>query len=224
MVPSPRRPHAAHAQPRDASPTTRRELDGLVLMGGADVCPRPTARSRSSPEWNGDRIRDDVRDRAAARVRRARQARARHLPRRAAHQRRDGRHAVPGHRDRRCPHALPTATAASTRRTATRLDRAGIVAWRSSTRARRSSRPTRSTTRRSRTSAATSSSRRGRSPTASSRRSAATGPSTWSACSGTLSSIPTGDRSFIDDQPLLDDFLRHRGAPQDRRLRAVGIR
>ncbi len=34
-------------------------LDGLVLMGGADVCPATYGEMPLRPEWNGDRIRDD---------------------------------------------------------------------------------------------------------------------------------------------------------------------
>ena len=58
MVPSPdgstRRPGskatvAAYAE----------ELDGLVLMGGADVCPESYGEKALRPEWSGDRIRDD---------------------------------------------------------------------------------------------------------------------------------------------------------------------
>ncbi len=36
-----------------------RELDGLVLMGGSDVCPETYGERTLRPEWNGDRIRDD---------------------------------------------------------------------------------------------------------------------------------------------------------------------
>ena len=36
-----------------------RELDGLVLMGGSDVCPETYGERALRPEWNGDRIRDD---------------------------------------------------------------------------------------------------------------------------------------------------------------------
>jgi putative glutamine amidotransferase len=36
-----------------------RELDGLVLMGGADVCPESYGERALRPEWNGDRIRDE---------------------------------------------------------------------------------------------------------------------------------------------------------------------
>jgi putative glutamine amidotransferase len=36
-----------------------RELDGLVLMGGSDVCPESYGEKALKPEWNGDRIRDD---------------------------------------------------------------------------------------------------------------------------------------------------------------------
>jgi putative glutamine amidotransferase len=35
------------------------ELDGLVLMGGSDVCPETYGEKAMKPEWNGDRIRDD---------------------------------------------------------------------------------------------------------------------------------------------------------------------
>jgi putative glutamine amidotransferase len=34
-------------------------LDGLVLMGGSDVCPGSYGEAPLRPEWNGDRIRDD---------------------------------------------------------------------------------------------------------------------------------------------------------------------
>jgi len=36
-----------------------RELDGLVLMGGSDVCPESYGEKALKPEWNGDRIRDE---------------------------------------------------------------------------------------------------------------------------------------------------------------------
>jgi putative glutamine amidotransferase len=35
------------------------ELDGLVLMGGSDVCPETYGERALRPEWNGDRLRDD---------------------------------------------------------------------------------------------------------------------------------------------------------------------
>jgi putative glutamine amidotransferase len=34
-------------------------LDGLVLMGGSDVCPETYGEKALRPEWNGDRIRDE---------------------------------------------------------------------------------------------------------------------------------------------------------------------
>jgi putative glutamine amidotransferase len=34
-------------------------LDGLLLMGGSDVCPASYGDAPLRPEWNGDRIRDD---------------------------------------------------------------------------------------------------------------------------------------------------------------------
>ena len=36
-----------------------RELDGLVLMGGSDVSPESYGEKPLKPEWAGDRIRDD---------------------------------------------------------------------------------------------------------------------------------------------------------------------
>lgn len=35
------------------------ELDGLVLMGGSDVCPESYGETALKPEWSGDRIRDE---------------------------------------------------------------------------------------------------------------------------------------------------------------------
>ena len=35
------------------------ELDGLVLMGGSDVCPESYGEKALKPEWNGDRVRDE---------------------------------------------------------------------------------------------------------------------------------------------------------------------
>lgn len=58
MVPSPdggtRRPGSAATLDAYAV-----ELDGLVLMGGSDVCPATYGEAALRPEWNGDRIRDD---------------------------------------------------------------------------------------------------------------------------------------------------------------------
>jgi putative glutamine amidotransferase len=36
-----------------------RELDGLVLQGGADVSPASYGEEPLQPEWAGDRMRDD---------------------------------------------------------------------------------------------------------------------------------------------------------------------
>ncbi len=36
-----------------------RELDALVLMGGSDVCPATYGETTLDPAWNGDRFRDD---------------------------------------------------------------------------------------------------------------------------------------------------------------------
>ena len=58
MVPSPE-----GRTKRPSSKTTvepyARELDGLVLMGGSDVCPEAYGETALKPEWNGDRIRDE---------------------------------------------------------------------------------------------------------------------------------------------------------------------
>jgi putative glutamine amidotransferase len=35
------------------------ELDALVLMGGSDVCPASYGEATQNPAWNGDRVRDD---------------------------------------------------------------------------------------------------------------------------------------------------------------------
>ena len=57
MVPSP------DGSTRRASSTATvdayaEELDGLVLMGGSDVCPETYGEKALKPEWNGDAIRD----------------------------------------------------------------------------------------------------------------------------------------------------------------------
>jgi putative glutamine amidotransferase len=58
MVPSPegrtRRPGSKATVDAYAA-----ELDGLVLMGGSDVCPQTYGETALRPEWNGDRIRDE---------------------------------------------------------------------------------------------------------------------------------------------------------------------
>jgi putative glutamine amidotransferase len=57
MVPSPdgrtRRPGSTATVAAYAA-----ELDGLVLMGGSDVCPETYGEKALRPEWSGDRIRD----------------------------------------------------------------------------------------------------------------------------------------------------------------------
>jgi putative glutamine amidotransferase len=35
------------------------ELDGLLLMGGSDICPATYGEATLNPAWNGDRVRDD---------------------------------------------------------------------------------------------------------------------------------------------------------------------
>ena len=58
MIPSP-----AGATRRATSRVTlaayAEALDGLVLMGGADVCPESYGERPLRPEWNGDKVRDD---------------------------------------------------------------------------------------------------------------------------------------------------------------------
>ncbi|HET7097892.1 MAG TPA: gamma-glutamyl-gamma-aminobutyrate hydrolase family protein [Casimicrobiaceae bacterium] len=58
MVPSPegRTKRAGSKATVDAY---AQELDGLVLMGGSDVCPETYGEKALKPDWNGDRIRDD---------------------------------------------------------------------------------------------------------------------------------------------------------------------
>src|SRR5215510_3978103 len=58
MVPSPE----GRTRRRGSTATVdayAQELDGLVLMGGSDVCPESYGEKALKPEWNGDRIRDD---------------------------------------------------------------------------------------------------------------------------------------------------------------------
>ena len=58
MIPSPegdsRRPGS-----RVSVADYARELDGLVLMGGSDVAPESYGETPLRPEWSGDKIRDD---------------------------------------------------------------------------------------------------------------------------------------------------------------------
>ena len=58
MIPSPdgRTRRAASRVTLDAY---AQELDGLVLMGGSDVCPESYGEKALRPEWSGDRIRDE---------------------------------------------------------------------------------------------------------------------------------------------------------------------
>ncbi len=58
MIPSP----VGETRRQDSRVTVAdyaRELDALVLMGGSDVCPESYGEPALRPEWNGDRIRDD---------------------------------------------------------------------------------------------------------------------------------------------------------------------
>jgi putative glutamine amidotransferase len=58
MVPSPDG-STRRARSRATVDAYADELDGLVLMGGSDVCPATYGETALEPEWNGDRIRDD---------------------------------------------------------------------------------------------------------------------------------------------------------------------
>ena len=58
MVPSPE----GRTKRRGSKATVEayaQELDALVLMGGSDVCPETYGEKALKPGWNGDRIRDD---------------------------------------------------------------------------------------------------------------------------------------------------------------------
>ncbi len=57
MVPSPEGP-TRRAGSRATVDAYAGELDGLLLMGGSDVCPATYGETPLRPEWNGDAIRD----------------------------------------------------------------------------------------------------------------------------------------------------------------------
>ena len=58
MVPSPEG-RTRRAGSKATTEAYAQELDGLVLMGGSDVCPESYGEKALKPEWNGDRVRDD---------------------------------------------------------------------------------------------------------------------------------------------------------------------
>ncbi len=58
MVPSPEG-RTRRAGSKASLAAYAQELDGLVLMGGSDVCPESYGEKALRPEWNGDRIRDE---------------------------------------------------------------------------------------------------------------------------------------------------------------------
>ena len=96
------------------------ELDGLVLMGGSDVCPETYGEKALKPEWNGDRIRDDY-EIALLRAFVAQGKPVLGVCRGAqvinvAH----GRHALPGHRHAGAGRAQPPQLGDLRARTATR--------------------------------------------------------------------------------------------------------
>ena len=58
MIPSPDG-ESRHPASRVTVADYARELDGLVLMGGADVAPESYGETPLKPAWSGDKIRDD---------------------------------------------------------------------------------------------------------------------------------------------------------------------
>lgn len=58
MIPSPDG-ETRRASSRIGVADYARELDALVLMGGSDVCPDTYREQALRPEWNGDRVRDE---------------------------------------------------------------------------------------------------------------------------------------------------------------------
>jgi putative glutamine amidotransferase len=58
MIPSPDG-HTRRATSKVTLDAYAEALDGLVLMGGSDVCPETYGDKALKPEWSGDRIRDE---------------------------------------------------------------------------------------------------------------------------------------------------------------------
>ncbi len=58
MVPSPDG-RTRRAASKATTAAYAQELDGLLLMGGSDVCPESYGEKALRPEWNGDRVRDE---------------------------------------------------------------------------------------------------------------------------------------------------------------------
>jgi putative glutamine amidotransferase len=58
MIPSPDG-HTRREGSRVTLDAYAEALDGLVLMGGSDVCPATYGETPLKPEWSGDRVRDD---------------------------------------------------------------------------------------------------------------------------------------------------------------------
>ena len=58
VIPSPDG-DSRHPESRVSAADYARELDGLVLMGGSDVAPQSYGEAPLQPQWHGDPIRDD---------------------------------------------------------------------------------------------------------------------------------------------------------------------
>ena len=125
MIPSPDGDTRREAS-RIGAADYARELDALLLMGGSDLCPETYGEKALKPEWNGDRIRDDYEIALLRAFMAERQARARRMPRRAAHQRRLRRHALPGHRHAARRRAQSSQLGHLRREHARHLDRRGV--------------------------------------------------------------------------------------------------
>ncbi len=192
------------------------ELDGLVLMGGSDVCPQTYGETARKPEWNGDAIRDEYEIgllnafiahakpvlgvcRGAQLINVAMggtlyQDLATDLPYALNHRNwaiyADNCHAT----------TLVPGTPLAGLYPGTTLVKTNSVHHQAIKGAR----------------AGTWSSRHGPSPIGSSRRFADPVPRLSVPCNGILNSTHPGDRSYIDDTPILDDFVataaRHKEA------------
>ena len=203
MIPSP----AGDTQTGDVALDHYAERStALVLARRRRRLPGSYGEEPLHAEWDGRPRPRPLRDRAAARVRRARQAGARHLPRPAADERRPRRDAVPGHR-----HADPSALRAPRRRDL----RPQLPCGRRSSRARAwrrsiegAGRDVNSVHHQAVKDLAPGLVVEAPAPTTAwSRRSASPGGASWRRCSGTPNSIAARRRHARRHGPMLDDFL-----------------